>query len=67
MSGPKTFASECPRCGHERVQTGYAQDELAELLESGGEIEAFCVSCDKSWPISIEERADLARALSRGD
>jgi hypothetical protein len=36
-----------------------------ELLRSGAEIEGYCISCDEHWSISIEERADLARALSR--
>jgi hypothetical protein len=47
------------------VLTGYARDELAELLKSGAEIEGYCISCDERWPISTEERADLVRALSR--
>jgi hypothetical protein len=59
------FSSECPKCGHDRALTGYARDELRELLESGAEIEAYCISCDEHWPISTEERADLALALSR--
>jgi len=47
------------------VLTGYAADELVDLLASGAEIEAYCSSCDVHWPISTEERADLSRALSR--
>jgi hypothetical protein len=59
------FSSECPTCGHDRVQTGYARDELVQLIEDGAEIEAYCISCDQYWSISTEERADLARALAR--
>jgi hypothetical protein len=59
------FPSECPKCGHDRVQTGYARDELEMLLQTGADIEAYCISCDQHWPISTEERADLARALAR--
>jgi hypothetical protein len=44
--------------------TGYAPDELSELLELGAEIEGYCGSCDVRWPISTEERADLASALA---
>jgi hypothetical protein len=62
---PPPFSSECPKCGHDRVQTGYAQNELADLLKAGADIEAYCINCDASWPISTEERADLARALSK--
>lgn len=59
------LSSECPKCGHDRVQTGYARDELEMLLQTGADIEAYCISCDQHWPISTEERADLARALAR--
>jgi hypothetical protein len=45
------------------MQPGYARDELVQLLRAGAEIEASCYSCDESWPISVEERADLARLL----
>ncbi len=66
-AGMKTapFTTECPKCGCDRVLTGYARDELVELLGSGAEIEGYCSSCDQRWPISTDERADLARALSR--
>jgi hypothetical protein len=59
------FSSECPKCGHERVQAGYGGEELLELLRCGADIEAYCVGCDQSWVISVEERADLERALTR--
>jgi hypothetical protein len=60
-----TFLSECPKCGRDCVMTGYAPEELKELLELGAEIEGYCSSCDVRWPISTEERADLVRALSK--
>jgi hypothetical protein len=65
MSSQAPFFSECPRCGHDRALTGYAPDELKELLDSGAEIEAYCSGCDVHWPISTDERADLSRQLSR--
>ena len=65
MSNAIPFSSECPKCNQERVQTAYCRDELLQLLSSGAEIEAYCMSCDREWPISVEERADLAQALSR--
>jgi hypothetical protein len=46
------------------VQPGYARDELQQLLDSGADIEAYCSSCDRHWSVSVEERADLARALA---
>jgi hypothetical protein len=60
------FSTECPKCGNERMLTGYPSDELSELLRAGADIEGYCSSCDTYWAISTEERADLERALSRG-
>jgi len=65
MSPSPQFSSECPKCGHERLLTGYAREELVELLSAGAEIEGYCISCDERWSIPTDERADLARALSR--
>ena len=59
------FSCECPKCNHERMQSGYAREELLQLLRSGAEVEAYCSGCDHEWFISVEERADLVRALSR--
>jgi hypothetical protein len=60
---PSQFLSECPRCHQERVQGSFAREELVQLLQSGADIEAYCSHCDLEWPTSVEERADLARAL----
>lgn len=65
MSAAVPFLSECPRCGHDRPQTGHVAEELALLLTSGAEIEAYCANCDEYWPLSTEERVDLTRALGR--
>jgi len=65
MSAPGPFAAECPHCNQERLQTAYTSEELVQLLRSGAEIEAYCMSCDRPWLISVEERADLAHALGR--
>jgi len=43
--------------------SGFAREELLQLLRSGAEIEAYCSSCDQAWPIFVEERADIAHAL----
>lgn len=56
------ISSECPRCHQERLVT-YTHEELAELLQSGADIEVYCVSCDATWAVSTDERADIARAL----
>jgi hypothetical protein len=63
MSEPHPFPSECPHCGHERMQVGYARDELVQLLRAGADLEAHCSNCDANWSVSVEERADLTRAL----
>jgi hypothetical protein len=64
MSRPRQFSSECPKCGNERLLSGYAPEELVELLQAGAEIEGYCISCDVRWAIPTDERADLARALA---
>ena len=65
MTEPSPFFSECPKCQHDRVQTAYTRGELILLLRNGADIEAHCSSCDEYWPVSTEERADLARTLAR--
>jgi hypothetical protein len=45
------------------MQFAYARDELVQLLRAGADIEALCRNCDEAWSVSVEERADLARAL----
>jgi len=60
-----SFSSECPSCNQERLLTGYSPEELADLLRTGADIEAYCSSCDEHWAISTEDRADLSKALSR--
>ena len=43
----------------------YSREELAELLQTGSDIEVWCMSCDEHWVLSTEERADAARGLER--
>ena len=63
--GVLQFTAECPKCLCERLQTGYAREELIQLLQAGADIEAYCSSCDETWTVSVEERADLASGLER--
>ena len=63
MAGSGPFSAECPNCNQERLLSGYSPDELTQLLRAGAEIEGYCSSCDEHWPISVEDRADIARAL----
>jgi hypothetical protein len=59
-----SFVSVCPRCKGVRRQGGFGSRTLFLLLQHNLPIEAYCVFCDESWPISISERAALARALA---
>ena len=63
MNDSLSFSSECPHCQQERLLSGFSREELLQLLRSGAEIEAYCSNCDQAWPISVEERADITRAL----
>jgi hypothetical protein len=57
------FTSICPKCKEGRTQRGYTRTALANLLNSGYQIEAYCVGCDEFWPISAQERRSIADAL----
>ena len=59
-----SFMSVCPRCKDVRSQGGFGSRTLLRLLQRGQPIEAYCVVCDGFWPISVSERAALARALT---
>ena len=59
------ISSECPKCGEERLQYGHDQEELLLMIRTGAAIEAYCMACDEHWEMSVEERADIARALNR--
>jgi hypothetical protein len=65
MNDMVQFSSECPRCKHDRVQSGYSRDELIQLLQAGADLEAYCGNCDETWPVAVDERADIARGLER--
>ena len=54
------FVSTCPKCGHDRVQHGYARHTLFNLLNARRKIDAYCIVCNVCWPISESER----RAIS---
>jgi hypothetical protein len=57
------FTATCPKCKDVRYQRGYAPRSLFRLLGRDHLIEAYCVVCDRSWPISTEERRALAQRL----
>ena len=57
------FTSICPKCTDGRLQRGYTRRALANLLNSGYQIEAYCVGCDEFWPINARERRSIVEAL----
>jgi hypothetical protein len=59
-----TFVSTCPACGSQRSQNGYTRRAIARLLETGHTIDAYCVPCDVLWPISADERGQMARIIA---
>jgi hypothetical protein len=67
MVEPTSFFSKCPTCGHPRLQSGYAQGALVHLLDTGQPINAYCVICDRQWPITIQERYAVVRGIAAMD
>jgi hypothetical protein len=60
------FMSACSKCKDLRYQQGYGERTLRRLLDRNHPIEAYCVVCGEFWPISANERSELARRLTRG-
>ena len=58
------FTSTCPKCSAPQPQRGFSRSALDRLLKGGHPIEAYCVACDEFWPITIEERHDVAERLA---
>ena len=67
MSESMSFFSKCPKCGSARLQGGDTRGALAQLLETGDPIDAYCVSCDVHWPIAVQERYLVARGIAAMD
>jgi len=57
------FMSTCPSCKDVRAQLGYGFRTLIRLLVNNQPIAAHCAVCKKSWPITANERAELALLL----
>lgn len=55
-----SFVSTCPLCRHTRKQNGYERIELAASLAADLPIDAYCVNCDVLWPITAQERSQVA-------
>ena len=64
MSQAITFASTCPHCKRDQPQDGFTVADLLRLLDGGYPIEGYCVSCDKFWPIKLQERVRLGELVA---
>jgi hypothetical protein len=64
MGNSVSFFSTCPACRHARLQNGYTCAELAESLDTGHAIDAYCLMCDVVWPITAQERFLIATQLA---
>ena len=57
-----TIASRCPHCNDSRVLK-FPKAELTEMLGADREIDCWCSSCDRMWPLGASERAEVQRDL----
>ena len=57
------FIATCPGCKDMRFQQGYSFRTLVTLLVSDQPIVAHCAVCNEFWPITANERAELALLL----
>ena len=57
------FSSTCPKCRLQRRQRG-SRAALQRLLDRGHPVEAFCEMCGEYWPISPQERGEVARGIA---
>jgi len=63
LSDSLRFMSTCPTCKDVRFQQGYGFRALVRFLVDNQPIEAYCAACNESWPITADERAELAWLL----
>lgn len=64
MTQTIVFVSTCPSCQREQPQDAFTVADLMRLLNGGHPIEAYCVPCDKFWPITVQERVELGEAVA---
>ena len=58
------FVSICPTCKNEQLQDQFSLEALAKLLSSGYPLEAYCHSCSKHFPISLQQRLELGATIA---
>jgi hypothetical protein len=64
MKNPLIFVSTCPSCGRQQLQHGHTRRALSKLIESRQIVDAYCLECDVVWPVTAEERALIACAIT---
>jgi hypothetical protein len=64
VKNPFIFVSSCPSCGRQQLQHGHTRRALTKLIESRQIIDAYCLECDVMWPVTAEERALIACAIT---
>jgi hypothetical protein len=64
MKNPLIFVSTCPSCGRQQLQHGHTRRALTKLIESRQIVDAYCLECDVVWPVTAEERALIACAIT---
>lgn len=60
------LSSTCPRCLRKQRQS-FTRAALRRLLRAGHPTEGYCVMCDQFWPLSAQERRELARVVAIGE
>ena len=64
MKNPLIFVSRCPACGRQQLQHGHTRRALTRLIQSCQIVDAYCLDCDVVWPVTAEERALIACAIT---
>ena len=68
LSDSLRFLSMCPNCKDARFQQVHGFRTLITSLVHNQPIDAYCAVCNDFWPISANERAELAwLLLTKGD
>ena len=64
MKNRLIFVSSCPSCGRQQLQHGHTRRALTRLIQSCQIVDAYFLECDLVWPITAEERALIAGAIT---
>jgi hypothetical protein len=64
MKNRLIFVSSCPSCGRQQLQHGHTRRALIRLIQCCQIVDAYCLECDLVWPVTAEERAVIACAIT---